>query len=126
MKELSTGLINALVCVGAEVVPLRVQQIRGQLCRAVTIPPRKRRRWTRRRNAKLHGIHDRPTPGRLPLAYCVAEERIKHQIDEIPVVIERPFNLAQECRPDDAAAVPSRGDSAEIEVPAVRLSGRTQ
>src|ERR1043166_5425713 len=62
MEELPARLVDALVGVGAEKIPLRLQQVCREPGRSITVVERECRRKRRCRHAILNRFDDRPTP----------------------------------------------------------------
>src|SRR5207249_11232335 len=93
MKELSARLVDALVGVGAEEVPLRLQQVCRQSGRAIAIVEGERRRESRRRHAILNRFDDRAPPGSLVIVQCLAEKIVEKQLSQLRILVVRFLDL---------------------------------
>ena len=116
MIEFAAGLVNALICVRAKVVALRLQEIGRQTGTTVRVIVVERRAHGRNGNAQIHGRLDDRTPGVLCLGDHLLEVGIKQQVRKLGIGVERLFDLAEEARADDAALTPDQRDLAVVQV----------
>src|SRR6266850_4346143 len=105
----------------AKKVSLRLQQVRRQSCRTVSVIKGQRRRERGRRYAILDRVDDTAPPGSLVVVQRLAEEIVEQQIGEPRILIVRLLDLAEEAAADDATAAPHQGDPAEVQIPALLL-----
>jgi hypothetical protein len=105
----------------AEIVPLRLQQVRRQPPAAVAVEKRQRRVECRHWNAQLDGLHRHPPPGFLAALDHAAEVIVQQQVLQVWVLVEGLLDLPQEHRADDAAAAPHQRHPTVVQVPLVLL-----
>src|SRR6266571_8097553 len=121
MEELAVRPVDALVGVGAEEVPLRLQQVCGQTGRAEPVVEGERRGEGRRWDAGLDRADDGAPPGRLVVVQQLAEETVDEQVREPRILVVGLLDLSEEAAADDAAPAPHQGDAAEVQVPPLVL-----
>src|ERR1035437_8425929 len=121
VKELAARLVHALVGVRAEVIALRLQQVRRQPRAAIAVEERQRRHERRHGDSRLHSLSDHPPPGCLAALDHATEILIQQQVAQIRFGRKRSLDLAQECAADDAARAPHHGDFAIVQIPLVFL-----
>src|SRR5262245_53464083 len=80
MEKLAARPVHALVCVSAEEVALRLEQVRRQPLSAVAVEERERRREGRRWHAVLDRFNDGAPPRGLIFVQHPAEEIVEQQI----------------------------------------------
>ena len=88
VEELAARLVGPLVRVGAEVVALRLDQVRRQRRAAVAVEEGERRRVGRHRDARIDGRRDDPPPARLRLVHRIGEEGVEQEVLEARVTVE--------------------------------------
>src|SRR5450755_3115188 len=94
VEELAARLIDAFISVGAEVVALSLQQVRGEPGGAVSIVERKRGGESGRRHSELNRPDDGVPPGALVAVKRVAEKIIEQQVGQLRILFVRFFDLA--------------------------------
>src|SRR5688572_8099043 len=114
MKKLTAWLVNALVRVGAEEVPLGLQQVRGQTRRAESIVKGQRGRESRCWDTIFNGLNDCAPPGGLVVIQHLAEETIDQQIRELRILVVSFFDLSEKATANYAAAAPHKSDPPEV------------
>ena len=124
VELLIEGLIHALVGVGAEIVPLGLQEVGGESLAAVAVVVGEGRAELRHRQPHLRGDDDCLPPGVLRLLGRFGKVAVEEQILQVFVLVERLFDPVQELGPNDAAAAPEHGTVAVVEGPVVFLGGR--
>ena len=88
VEKLTLRFIDSLISMGAEIVTLRLKQIRGKHCRAVAVIIGQRRADRRHRNAQLHSRSRHPPPARLRSFDRLFEKGVKQQIHQIEFGVE--------------------------------------
>ena len=126
MEELAAGLINPLVSMRAEVIPLGLQQVRRQTLGAVTVVVCQGRAERRNGNTILHCLLDRPSPAALGLAGCGLEEGRQQQVDQLFLAVECVLDVSKELAADNATAAPHKGDLAVVKLPVIFLGRLAQ
>src|SRR5665647_2383979 len=121
VEELAPGPVHPLVGVGAEEVPLGLEQVGGQPPRAVAVVEGQGRGEGRGGHPILDGMDHGAPPGRLVLDEHPGEEVVQQQVGDPRFLIVGLLDLAQEAAADDAAPPPHQGDAAEVQLPAVLL-----
>src|SRR5262245_43785853 len=114
MEELPARLIDSLVGVCAEVVALRLKQIRGKPCRAVAVEIRQRAGERGNGDAVDRGTGHDGAPVVLPLGDHAGEVRIEKEVGQLRVPGIRVGDLLEEPRADDAPAAEDRSDLAKL------------
>src|SRR5688572_29889816 len=96
MEKFAARLVEPFVSVGAEVVALRLQQVRGQPSAPVAIEVGQCGAHARNGNAGLHcGDYDAPPCG-LSAGDGLVEERVKQQIDQLVIAVKGLLDVAEE------------------------------
>ena len=126
MEEFAAGFVHAFVGVGAEVIALRLEQIRRQTRVAIAVEEGQRGAEGRHRNALLDRQGDDVAPTLLAALDLAPEVIVEQQIRELRILVVGLLDLAQEARPNDAPAAPHQGDAAVVQVPAILLRGGAQ
>lgn len=126
MERTFAGLVGAVVRMRAEIVALRLNQVRRKRCGTIGIEEGKRGGESWRRNAKFDGGLDDVAPRRLRAVDHFAEIGREQEVFRVRIFVERFFNALEEHRADDAAAAPQERDLAVIEVPVVFFCRRLQ
>src|SRR6516225_11958859 len=114
------GPIGALICMRTEEIALRLQEIRGEASRAITVVIRQRGRKRRDRYAELDSCRNDEPPFRLRFFNGLGEIPIKEKILQrriTPICLNDPI---EKSGADDTAAAPNRSDVAQVQVPIVR------
>ena len=112
MKD--AGLIGALICMRTEEIALRLQEIRREASRAITVVIRQRCRKRRDRYAELDSCRNDEAPFRLRSFDGLGEIPIKEKILQrriTPICLNDPI---EKFGADDAAAAPNRSDVAQV------------
>src|SRR5262249_32594747 len=118
------GLVDALVCVRAEEIALRLQEIRGQPSRPVTVEIGQRGRRRGDSYAVLDSCRNHKTPFRLRSSDDSGKIPVEQKIVQIAVASVRVNDAVQELCANNAATAPDGGDVAQVELPFVgRASG---
>ena len=112
MKD--AGLIGALICMRTEEVALRLQEIRREASRAITVVIRQRGRKRRDRYAELDSCRDDETPFRLRSFDGSGEILVEKKILQRRITLIRLNDPVQKFRANDAAATPNRSDVAQV------------
>src|ERR1035437_6544839 len=113
VEELTPLLIDALISVGAEIVALRLEQIRGQPRGAVAVVEGQRGGKRRSGNAQFDGVNQRLAPRCLIAVERLGEEAVQQQIFNPRILVESLFDLSQEAAANDASAAPHQRDSSD-------------
>src|ERR1017187_2335993 len=119
--ELAARLVHSLVGVCAEVVALRLKEVRRQTGCSISVVEAQRGGDSRRGYADLDGLHDRPAPAGLVFVQRAREKVVQQQVGERGVLVKRCLDVAEEARADDAAAAPHQRNAAHVQVPALVL-----
>ena len=126
VKVLTTRLVDALVGMRAKVIALRLQQVGGQPCRAITIEECERRGKRGCGNSQPDSMNNRFSPRGLIAVEGFGKKSSSSKFSRPRVLIEGFFDFAQESAADDASSAPHQRNSAHVEVPAVLLGRRSQ
>src|SRR5882762_3255948 len=126
MEKPAARLVHALVSVGAEEVPLGLQQIRRQARGAVSIVERKCGRERRRGYPELDRLNQGAAPGILVAHQRLAEKIILQQIRELRILIVGFSDFPEEAAANNTATAPHQGDAAKIQIPLLLFRGLTQ
>ena len=105
----------------AEVIALRLQEVRRQPRTAIAVEERQRRHERRHRDSRLHRLRHHAPPRSLASLDHGCKIPIQQQVAEIRFGRERSLDLAQERAADDAALAPHHGDFAVVQIPLVFL-----
>jgi len=124
MEELASGLVHALVGVGAEIIALGLEQVCGKDRAAVLIEERESRAEGRNGDALLGGCCDDVAPAFLAVLDLPAEVIVKEKIRELRILVVGLLDLAKEAGADDAASAPHEGDAPVVEIPSILLRSR--
>lgn len=111
-----------LVSMGAEVIALSLNQVRGKHCRTVSVVECKGGGEAWSRNAQRDGRSNHTAPRTLALGDFLAEKVIQQEIIQRLILIEGILDVAQEDRADDAPTAPHEGNTAVVEFP-IKLGG---
>lgn len=123
VEELAPGGVGALVGVGAEVVPLGLEQVGGEPGRGVAVEVAEGGGEGGHRDAGLDSVsHHLPPRGNQALD-GLTEVPVQQQILQPGVLVVGLLDLPQEHAADDAPAPPHQGDAPVVQVPAVGLGG---
>ena len=126
MEELASGLIDAFVGVGAEVVALGLEQICGEAFGAVAVEEGEGGAEGGNGDAALSGDGDDVAPAFLAVTDFAFEIGVQQERLEARMFVVGILDFAEEGAADDAAAAPHHGDAAVVEVPVVFLGGGAQ
>src|SRR5687768_17026187 len=121
VEELPPRRVHALVGVGAEVIALRLEEVRRQPRRSVAVEVGQRAAEGRHGDAVPYRERHDLAPGVLARRQRPLEIGSEHQIHEAGVTAVGLGDLLEEARANDAAATPDGGDGAEVERPVVFL-----
>ena len=124
MEKLTARRVQPLVGVRAEIIALRLQQIRRQAVGGVAVEVTQRRSHGRSRNAVRDSRSCDLAPRGDELLHGFLEIRVEQEVTKLRIFVIRFLDLAEEDRPDDAAAAPHEGNAAIVEIPAVGLRRR--
>src|SRR4051794_39950681 len=115
VEEFATGLVDALIGMRAEVVALRLQQVRRQPSGSIAIEERQGGCERRRGNAHFDCPLQRLAPTILILVQYAREEAVQKQIAQVGSGDERFLDLAQETAADDTAPAPHQRDATHVQ-----------
>ena len=101
MEKLPSGAVEPLVGVRAEVIPLRLKQIRGQAVGGIAVEVRKRRRHCGRGHAVLHGCCRDLPPRREQRLHRALEIRVEQEVAKVGILVIRVLDLPEEHGTDD-------------------------
>ena len=118
--------VDPFVSVRAEEIALRLQQIRWQTRRAITVEVSERRRKRRDSDAIFDRGGDGDPPVVLRVFDNVSEIGVEQQIVQRGIAFVSVNDAIQKLCPNDATAAPDGGDVAEVQVPIVLFAGRAQ
>lgn len=104
MEKLTARRVQPLVGVRAEVIPLRLKQIRGQAVGGIAVEVRKRRRHCGRGHAVLHGCCRDLPPRREQRLHRALEIRVEQEVAKVGILVIRVLDLPEEHRTDDLTA----------------------
>src|SRR3990172_8201168 len=121
MEKFATRPIEALVCVRAEVVPLRLEQVRRQALTAIPVEESQGSRHRRQWDPQRDGGRDDSAPARCNLPHLRSKEWGKEKVDKAGLAIESCLDVVEKSCPDDAAAAPHQRDVPVGQVPAQLL-----
>src|SRR5260370_2746089 len=119
VEELAARLVHALVGVRAEVIALRLQQVRRQPLASVAVKERDRGHKRGHGDSSLHSLGHYPPPATLAPRDDILAIPIQQQVAEIRVGGKCSLDLAEERAADDAAGAPHHGDFAVFQIPLV-------
>src|ERR1035437_8702714 len=119
VEEFAARLVHALVGVRAEVIALRLQQVRRQPRAAIAVEERQRRHERRHRDSRFRRLGHHAPPRCLASPDHFREIPIQQQVAQLRIGRKRSLDLAQERAADDAARAPHHGDFAIVEIPLV-------
>src|SRR5262245_53200664 len=102
MEELGARFVHALVGMGAKVISLRLEQVRGQHGAAVLIVKSQGGAEGRNGNAFLRRRSDDVPPTFLALLDFAAEIIVQQKIHQLGLLIESFLDLTKKTRADDA------------------------
>ena len=123
MEELSSGFVDALVRVSAEIVALGLKQVGRQPLVPIAVIEDQCTADRRCGDALLDGRGDHSPPGALSLDHGAFEERVEQQVFQVALLIVGFLDLAEKGRANDATAAPDGGDGPVVEVPVVLRGG---
>ena len=124
VEELPSGAVEPFIGVRAEIIALRLQQIRRQAVGGVAVKIAECCRHGRRGNAVLHSCRRDLAPRGDEFFHRLLEIRVEQEVTKLRIFVIRFLDLAEEDRADDAAAAPHEGNAAIVEIPAVGLGSR--
>src|SRR5437588_755152 len=107
VEELAARFVNTFVSVRAEVIALGLKQIRRQTFAAKTVVEGQSGAEGRNRDAFFDGGGHRVAPAALALLDCLLEKVVEHQVAQLRVLVERPFDFAEESVAVDATGAPT-------------------
>src|SRR5262245_16068663 len=120
----NAGFIDALVRVRTKEIALRLQEIRRQTSRAITVEIRQRGRKRGDRNAEFDSCRNDEAPFRLRSFDCYREILVEEKILQRRITPIRLNDSIEEFSANDTAPAPNSGDVAQVQVPFVsRASG---
>src|SRR5256886_9068959 len=122
----NAGLIDSFVRVRTEEIALRLQEVRRQPSRPITVEVSERCGKCRNRDAVFNGCCYRNAPVALRLFDGSREITIEQKVVERRIALISLDDSVEKFRANDAAAPPDGGDIAEVEVPFVFRASRTQ
>ena len=123
MEKFAAWPVDAFVRVCAEIVALRLQQIGRQSLGTITVEIVERSAHRRYRDAVHRSVGHDASPTCLSRQYLLFEERVKQQVGEVGMLIERLFDFSEESRTDDASPALHQGDAAIVQLPSVCFGG---
>src|SRR5205085_417861 len=112
-------MIDALVCVRAEVIALRLRQVLRQARRAIAVEVGEARAHRRHSDPHAGGRLQGQPPVRLRRLYPAVERFVKQKIGEVGAAIIRTHDRIEEARADDAATLPDARHFTEVDAPGV-------
>ncbi|MPM20211.1 hypothetical protein SDC9_66640 [bioreactor metagenome] len=126
MEEPAPFGVQPLVHVGAEVVPLGLQQVRGQKFAGVAVEVGQAGAHGGYGDAVSDGGRGHVPPGGKEVLHEILEVGVEDEVGEPGVPVEGFLDLPEEDAADDAPRPPDEGDAAVVELPVVGLRGRPE